>query len=887
MKFRTTILTAIVLVIAGILAPVGLLVRDLLEEDATTNLAERLERTTVVFEDLQAYRQEQLRAQVKVTAEEPRVKAVVATDEIEHETVLDVAHELVRAIGSDLFIMTDGEGMLLADTADPEAFGHDLTGMPLVARSLAEGQASGIWTDDEGIFQMQAQRIAFGETVVGNLVVGYRVDDEFAATVFRHTGSSTAIIVDGQPIAVATDELGAGEPLLATATLPASNELEEFDVDGHRFIGLVRPLPGYDGERDVRYVVYRSLDSALAASHEIGEVLYMVGLAGFGLAVVIALWIAWRLSRPLDRLVEFTRAISSGDLASRATPSGPTEIRALGRAMNEMAEQVRRSKQEVEDINQGLERTVAERIAEIREMLDNLTDGLFIVDATGAVCGPCSPTCAEIFGRDVMKADVRELLFGDGCTDETEALATHRFVLDTTFGEPDWQWEANEPHLLSSVSYARPDGQVRRLELAYAPLFNDEGDLERLMVIASDVTEVLALRHQVEEEQARNKERVGALLELLQSPRSEVLGFIDDNEVRMERVRQSVSAWRDAPSRERLDGIFRELHTIKGNARMLKLARVSAHTHEVEDVVHRLIARQESEGHGDAADELHAAIAGLDALLGAYRAVADETLRAGDATGWQDKAAVAARRLDDAAAAVESGGAAPGPALRAMADLMVAEANEEVVSINALFSQHRTLVHDIAGRLGKLVPFDDCVDPARDLFVVTPVARLIRDAVNHAIRNSLDHGIETPEERVEAGKPAEGRIWSRCSVRDGDFVVTIEDDGRGVDFDALLEAGRARGFVEADERPGREALLELLFAPGFSTRSVVTDVSGRGVGLDAVRESAVALEGTVRMHSTDGRGTCLEITIPKAAAEFLLSEGRIEKVAAAQDVRAA
>src|SRR5262249_21389121 len=158
-----------------------------------------------VFTELQGYRQSLFRAEIRVVAEEPRLKAVAATEEITHETILGVAQELRRAVGSELFLITDGRGQLLADVAAPEARGGALGHDPVVATALSAGEAAGVWADDAAAYQVQARRLAFGTTVVGVLVVGHKLDDRVAQTVRRQTGSAVVITLDGKTIASAID----------------------------------------------------------------------------------------------------------------------------------------------------------------------------------------------------------------------------------------------------------------------------------------------------------------------------------------------------------------------------------------------------------------------------------------------------------------------------------------------------------------------------------------------------------------------------------------------------------------------------------------------------------------------------------------------------------
>jgi two-component system sensor histidine kinase and response regulator WspE len=171
------------------------------------------------------------------------------------------------------------------------------------------------------------------------------------------------------------------------------------------------------------------------------------------------------------------------------------------------------------------------------------------------------------------------------------------------------------------------------------------------------------------------------------------------------------------------------------------------------------------------------------------------------------------------------------------------------------------LVRDLARRLGKQVQLEI-------VGTTTEVDREILDRLeaplNHAIRNSLDHGIERPEERVAAGKPPSGTIRVEARHRAGLFVLTVSDDGRGADIETLRAFVIAKGLAAPDMAASfsESELLEFLFLPGFSTAKAVTDISGRGVGLDAVQEMAKSVGGLATITSRAGQGMTIQLELP-------------------------
>jgi two-component system chemotaxis sensor kinase CheA len=194
--------------------------------------------------------------------------------------------------------------------------------------------------------------------------------------------------------------------------------------------------------------------------------------------------------------------------------------------------------------------------------------------------------------------------------------------------------------------------------------------------------------------------------------------------------------------------------------------------------------------------------------------------------------------------------------------LQEAVMSTRMLPIESVFSRFPRLVRDLAAKLGKQV---NLVTVGEGTELDKSVIEKIADPLNHLVRNSLDHGIESPEVRAAAGKDPAGTVTLKAAHEGGNIVVEVADDGHGLDRARILAKAQERGLTVSDTLADAE-VWQLIFAPGFSTAEQVTDVSGRGVGMDVVKKNIQALGGSVELHSVAGRGSRTVIRLPLTLA---------------------
>lgn len=186
-----------------------------------------------------------------------------------------------------------------------------------------------------------------------------------------------------------------------------------------------------------------------------------------------------------------------------------------------------------------------------------------------------------------------------------------------------------------------------------------------------------------------------------------------------------------------------------------------------------------------------------------------------------------------------------------------------MLPIGSSFNRFRRLVRDLSAEMGKEIKLrTEGADTELDKTVIEQLT----DPLVHIFRNSIDHGIEAPHEREAAGKPRQGTIHFQAMHSGGNVLISIQDDGKGLDPQAVREKALQRGLIKPQTELSEKELINLVFAPGFSTAKEVTDVSGRGVGMDVVWQNIESLRGSVDIKSQKGRGTTVTLKLPLTLA---------------------
>jgi HPt (histidine-containing phosphotransfer) domain-containing protein len=498
--------------------------------------------------------------------------------------------------------------------------------------------------------------------------------------------------------------------------------------------------------------------------------------------------------------------------------------------------------------NRTLEHRVAERTAELSQktsdinaMLQNMKLGVSTVVAGNRIHPEHSRYLSTIFG--VTAPGGQELvptLFGKSTlgVDAKDQIAVS---LGSILGEDAMMFTLNGHLLSQETQLTLDDGSHKIVQMEWSPIVNPETNLvDKVLLITQDVTHLreleLASAHQKEELEIISKiikVSIGKFNDFIHS----ATGFIEDN-------RRLITA---AAGRENCDvsALFRNMHTIKGNARTFEFTHITNAAHQAEQSYDRL---RKDPAAPWTPDVYLTELAEVEAAVTHYKKVSEDKLgrkgRGSDLLTTRG-AFVANEQLAELRSLVNQLAAKS-------TDSQLAQLRQTIqalgmIPLSRLVSSSVDSMSSLADELKKPVPAVEIVN-GDDVSFNVQFSESLKSCLMHMIRNSLDHGIEAPEERARANKDARGTLRFICERKsDNHIELHISDDGRGLALHKLYEKGVAGGLFSGSQKPTRGEVADVLFRSGLSTAEQVTQVSGRGVGMDAVRAFLKEQNASVRV----------------------------------------
>ena len=485
----------------------------------------------------------------------------------------------------------------------------------------------------------------------------------------------------------------------------------------------------------------------------------------------------------------------------------------------------------------NLEAKVAERTRELLEksqevaaMLNSMQQGVFTVDEGLQIRPAYSAHLEFILGTNqIAGADCIELLFR-GSNLGQDTVAAMRSALKFCFGAQVFAAELNFSHLVKAFERRTPSGERQDLEVDWNPIADDAGEIRKMLLVVRDVTSLKQL-HATAAKNARELDIVGQIVEAGAAP---FRLFREASQAALGALRSLLRDQTGPWNGDKLDAMLQNLHTLKGNARSLGLTHLTECIHLTEERYIELRATPELRPDPGA---LAADIESVSAALAEYEEVRQRKL----GESWRAEDAGQSKTLDAIAAILrETTDGAVDPS-QALARVEAALRRAKLVPLREVVEDVGRMLPSLSLELGKPAPALECIGAPVE--VTSRWVGVLRDVLVHAFRNALDHGIDPVLERKALGKSAAGRVTVQAEQADERVIVRVRDDGCGLRLEALRE--------RAGETTHDEALADRIFLGGVSTAGRASRVSGRAVGLNAVRALMRARGGDARIAFTD------------------------------------
>ncbi|BET13504.1 MCP four helix bundle domain-containing protein [Pandoraea sputorum] len=585
----------------------------------------------------------------------------------------------------------------------------------------------------------------------------------------------------------------------------------------------------------------RQKDSAIATLNDtLSTTTTAIGIVT-GLAIVLLTAIGAllyrQITRPLSRMQAMMSEIANSQDFTRRVPVGRMdEIGHSIVAFNGMIEKIQERSAQLK-----------QKTADIQAMLQNMQQGILTVVDGSKVHGEYSAYLEAIFEtQDIAGRGVMDLVFADSDLG-SDTVSQVEAAIDACIGQDAINFAFNEHLLVGEIGKRMPDGRVKQLDLTWSAITDETDTILRLMLCVRDVTELRELAAEANEQKQR-LEMIGEILAVSQEKFHHFIesstGFIRENERIIRKHSQADSA--------AIAELFRNMHTIKGNARTYNLQYLTNVVHETEQRYHELRAPDEARLWDQ--DGLMRELERVRDAVDTYAHINEMSLGRKGPGRTADEQSMVVDRAHIRASLRMLEAADPNDLHQLVA---MRDAVHQTLRLLGTEGVGEALggvldsLPSLAGELGKPAPAVRIDDNGYRLRA--PAVRILRDVFMHLLRNSMDHGLEGADERRAKGKPAAGTIDIEVGLDHNMLQVTLTDDGRGLALHRIRSIAVERGWITAETYVTDEQIAQFIFRPGFSTASSVTEVSGRGVGMDAVQDFVRREHGRIELRFTDER----------------------------------
>lgn len=458
-----------------------------------------------------------------------------------------------------------------------------------------------------------------------------------------------------------------------------------------------------------------------------------------------------------------------------------------------------------------------------KKYLENISQGLLSFNSRLIINEAYSIVVRSMFGRSrVDGARFPDFIFGEDEKNKKVLLD----YLDIMFNRPELDNSTlHDLNPLKRLEYSHPDGDTRYLDIRFKKVMSGEKCTEVITTI-DDVTRMVLAERRLQEEQEKHQEDIEIISAILQMSLKEFDYFHKEGREAIQKISALLAKLFNS-GRDQTESIiyeiFRIAHTLKSNARLYKLNTLEKRAHMAEDFF-----RQLKESNDTAAQEL------------------------------LDEAKNCINKLEEAFHSLEE----IGKKFAAYSRKTPGDGDSGYDSFLNYVHSLKDMCLSMSNSLGKI--FSLRTSFSLDDFP-PKLVQVIKNPVNHLIRNAADHGIDDPETRKELGKRPTGLIQFDVVKEGESIIVSVEDDGSGIDVEKISQSASRLGLKKDDQPLSREEAIKMIFRPGFSSREEAGLYSGRGTGLDAVKDMVKKRNGRITIHSDQGKGTRISLIYPKTA----------------------
>jgi HAMP domain-containing protein/HPt (histidine-containing phosphotransfer) domain-containing protein len=532
-------------------------------------------------------------------------------------------------------------------------------------------------------------------------------------------------------------------------------------------------------------------------------------ITGIFIAVILIRMMQRIVLKPVLSIGSVVAKVGAGDLDIRTNIKSNDEFGILGLKLNDMISDLK-DKRNLELKNREIET----RNRENKKYLDNINEGLLLLNPDLTISKQYSKFVTVLF----QKQDITGLKLSEFIYPDIDNFIEERNELDQ-FVEMVFEKTKTDMEMILSINplfnkkiQRRNSEGIRSdiiIDAHFQRIFSAE-KVENVMVIFEDRTKIINIEQELESARQKSQSELEQIAVILNAGPESFLEYVQDAENYLLEAQSYLESIEDSDS---VSGILRNLHSLKGSSRYMDLVLIADKVHETEG---QIVKSKESGFDENNKESIRQFLYSISEELEGIKKITSR---------------------------FSSFGSSSGPGKKS--------------KVEQFFGTLEKMVEKIAEELEKDVKL-----VSRSNLESFPYLREIRDPIIHLIRNSLDHGIEDSFERLSSGKQKSAKIKLNIGIlKDGTYIVLVSDDGRGIDFDSVRRSALDKGLIE-DSSVSNVVLAELLFSSSFSTRSEVSSISGRGVGLEVVGEMVKLLNGTVSIATTKEKGTKFTIKLP-------------------------